>query len=116
MEYNITLHTYKTEAIKSLANEILRSWEFLIDEDNFEESLTEMVDKFFIDHSPKETAKIMISLTYKNYVEFVHFEEDEFVEVLAKYIMMNFNEIMNKVRSEVRYIATRIFVNNSIHH
>lgn len=108
MEYNITLHTYKTEAIKKLANDILRSWEFLIDESNVEDSLTEMTDKFFCDHSPKEIAKIMVGLSYGKYVKFVHFEEDEFVEVLAKYIMMNFGDIMNRVRSEVRYIYNSI--------
>lgn len=108
MEYNITLHTYKTEAIKSLANEILRSWEFLIDERNVEDSMTEIGDKFFTEHSPKEIAKMMVSITYKNHVKFVHFEEDEFVEVLAKYIMMNFGEIMNRVRSEVSYAYKNI--------
>lgn len=103
MEYNITLHTYKTEAIKSLASDIINEWDFMVDEDNLDETLTEVLDKFFTEHSPKEIAQTMVGLTYSNHVKFVHFEEDDFVEVLAKYIMMNFVEFMNKVRSEVRY-------------
>lgn len=107
MQYNITLHTYKTEAIKSLANDIIKNWDFMIDEDNLDETLTEVLDKFFTDHSPKEIAKIMVGLTYKKHVKFVHFEEDEFVEVLSKYIMMNFVDVMNRVRSEAHYACNK---------
>lgn len=108
MEYNITLHTYKTEAIKNLASDIIKEdiikeLDFMIDEDDLNERLTKVLDKFFADHSPKEIAKMMVGLTYSKHVKFVHFEEDEFVEVLAKYIMMNFFDIMNRVRSEARY-------------
>lgn len=99
MEYNIILHTYKTEAIKNLASEITKEWDFMIDEDD----LREVIDKFFTDHSPKEIAKMMVGLTYSKHVKFVHFEEDEFVEVLAKYIMMNFVDIMNRVHPEDCY-------------
>lgn len=107
MEYNITIHTYKKEAIKSLATDIINEWDFMIEEDNLDKTLTEVLDKFFTEHSPKEIAQTMVDLIYSKHVKFVRFEEDEFVEVLAKYIMMNYVDIMNRVRSEARYLINK---------
>lgn len=108
MHNNITIHTYKKEAIQNLASFIIKDNKEMIDPRYLDSTLSKVNNFFFASHSPIEIAKMMVGQTYEKYVKFVHFEKDEFVQDLASYIMGNYTQMMYQVYSQAHYYYTTL--------